>query len=148
MMSLNDTNSVIPGLYPKDKTFYYCKLTDYKQVSFTCQHTGIWKLDLLKLFHPSCQTVDELRKLQPAGSETADSAKVSDQILLTLAGIYVLQKFYVDKKNCWTLVVNKAATAIIKDFQQQGRSVSKEDVQKMVDALIVNFAIDSSSYVN
>lgn len=26
----------ISALYPKDKTFYYNKLTDYKQISFTC----------------------------------------------------------------------------------------------------------------
>jgi len=38
--------------------------------------------------------------------------------------------------------------AIIKEYNQQGRCVSKEEVQKMVDALVVNFAVDSSNYAN
>ena len=36
VIDVPDANSVIPGLYPKDKTFYYSRSCDYKQISFTC----------------------------------------------------------------------------------------------------------------
>ena len=96
-------------------------------MSFTCQANGLWKTDLLNLCGPSCKTVADLRKLQPTASPHSDS------VLLTLAGIHILQKFFAAKKDCWTLVVSKAFNAVIKEAAGTGSSLNRADVQQMVD---------------
>jgi hypothetical protein len=50
-------NKPVGLFYPDDRTFYYTKSTDYKEVSFACSPNGFWKLDLLKLCHPSCHDI-------------------------------------------------------------------------------------------
>jgi hypothetical protein len=97
---------------------------------------------LLKLFHPDCRTIEQLRQLQPASCNDP----IPDQILLTLAGIHILQHFYEEKKNCWQLVANKAIAATIKEFKQHGKCVTKEEVQRMIDEVVVNFSINPESY--
>ena len=125
-------------LYPDEKTFYYTKLTDYKDISFACSPNGLWKIDLLKLCHPSCQKLDELRKQQ-----TIDNvAKLGDNVILTLAGLFILQKFFALKKNCWALIESKAMNALIKELNASGVASSRDDVQKLVDAFSVEFNVD------
>lgn len=90
---------------------------------------------MLKLCHPTCRTVCDLR------TSNAQLANVSDQVLLTLVGLRILQQFFGAKKNCWALVASKAVNAIVKETQ-----VSKEAVQAMVDQVVVNFSVDPSVY--
>jgi len=53
--------------------------------------------------------------------------------LLTLLGIHILQRFFADKKVCWTLIVSKAINAIVNEAQQAGKPITKEEVQKLAD---------------
>ena len=134
-------NKQSPFLYPDNKTFYYSKLTDYKEVSFACAPNGFWKLDLLKLCHPACQTVAELRKQQTGGIE-----KLSDNALLTLAGLKILQVNFAAKKNCWALIEAKAFNALAKELSTAGQASARDDIQKLVNAVHVDFNTDPSSY--
>jgi hypothetical protein len=127
-----------PFFYPDEKTFYYSKLTDYKDVSFTCSPNGFWKIDLLKLCHPLCQKLDELRKRQTI----ANADQLGDNVILTLAGLFILQKFFALKKNCWALIESKAMNALIKELTASGIASSRDDVQKLVDAFSVEFNVD------
>ena len=63
---------------------------------------------------------------------------LADEVLLTIAGIHILQKYYIDKKACWTLVQNKAKVAVIKAIKQQGRTIGTKDIENMVEALQLN----------
>lgn len=124
--------------YPDEKTFYYTKLTDYKDISFACSPNGFWKIDLLKLCHPSCQKLGELRKRQTI----PNVAKLGDNVILTLAGIFILQKFFALKKNCWALIESKAMNALIKELTASGVASSRNEVQTLVDAFSVEFNVD------
>jgi hypothetical protein len=67
-------------------------------------------------------------------------------VLLTLAGLKILQKFFAAKKNCWVLIEAKAFNALIKELSATGGSVTREQVQKLVTAFSVEFAIDKTEY--
>jgi hypothetical protein len=67
-------------------------------------------------------------------------------VLLTLTGLHILQKFFAAKKNCWALIEGKAFNALLKELAAAGGSVSREDVQKLVDALSIEFSVDPSEY--
>ena len=66
---------------------------------------------------------------------------LTDEVMLTIAGIHILQKHFIDKKACWTLVVNKAMNAVIKAVQQQGKTLASNNVQEMVDSMQVDFSM-------
>lgn len=101
-------NTSVTIQFPKDVEFFYCPLTDYKEISFACLPSGLWTAKLLQFCSPTCSTVEALRKLQaPITTGT------KDEVLLTLAGIKILQAHYADKKNCWALIVSKAVNAIM-----------------------------------
>ena len=71
---------------PKNWTYYFSLKTDYKDIIFTQEATGLWSEALLDLVDPDCETFESLRKLQT-------SPKLADlpvQILLTLVGIHLL----------------------------------------------------------
>jgi hypothetical protein len=46
-------------------------------------------------------------------------------VLTTLVGIRLLQEHYANKKNCWTLVVNKAFYAIQQLLKKQGKDLNQ-----------------------
>ena len=71
----------------------------------------------------------DLRKLQAKSSDLANEKLIDDQALLTLVGISLLQKYYGHKKNCWSLVVNKAFYAIKQTLDKTyKRDVSQSDI--------------------
>ena len=135
-------NKTCNFFYPDEKTFYYTKLTDFKMICFTCSPNGFWKIDLLKLCHPSCRNLDDLRKRQA----NAEIAKSCDNVILTLAGLFILQKFYALKKNSWLLVEAKAFNALVKELAASGIAKSKNGVQKLVEDFKIEFSTDQSDY--
>jgi len=64
--------------------------------------------------------------------QPAELKGLQDEILLTLAGIHILQNAFPEKKNCWALVVAKAINAMA---AKQG--VTKQQVQVMADQVQV-----------
>jgi len=57
-------NDTTPMKFPVNVEFiYYEILTDFTEVSFTCQPNGFWTSDLLKLCGPTCRDIVSLRKL-------------------------------------------------------------------------------------
>ena len=65
---------------------------------------------------------------------------------MTLAGLFILQKFFAPKKNCWALIEAKAMNALIKELTASGVASSRAGVQKLVDAFSVEFNVDQSEY--
>jgi hypothetical protein len=46
-------------------------------------------------------------------------------VLLTLAGLHILQRFFATKKNCWALIEAKAINALAKELAISGSSVTR-----------------------
>ena len=69
---------------------------------FTQLPTGIWKDTLLSMLET--KTFKELR--------TAQTLVLSDQVLLTLAGLKILTDYFGDDRKSWKRVASKARNAL------------------------------------
>lgn len=86
-----------------------------------------------------------MRKLQP--KSLASKKAITDDVLLTLLGIHLLQKHYGAKKTCWTLVVNKAFYAIQQAIREtQKKDMTRDEIQTLVNSLTVSFNDDWMTY--
>ena len=100
-------NTAVPYLKKGDlskspsEVNYYIK-RNYKDVVFTQLSTGIWKETLLVMLQT--KTIEELR--------AAQKIAVSDELLLTLAGLKILAEHFSDDRKSWKLVASKARNAL------------------------------------
>jgi len=91
---------------------------DFKEIVKCFQANGIMSEKLLKYL--SVESVSELRAQQA----TKTMKDVSDEVLLTLVAIKILNYHYEDYKKLWTLVEKKARKALIPKLNVDAKTIT------------------------
>ena len=104
----------------------------FREVLHTFSSSGSMKASLLTML--SASSVEELRNEQPDDSVLRQSSQVSDSVLLTLAAIKILTKWFPEHKKVWHLVEKKA-----RKFVLSNSSLTKETINNALDALDTTF---------
>ena len=100
--NINKPYSENDAIQDKPSEVKYFIKRNYRDVVFTQLPTGIWKDTLLSMLET--KTFKELR--------TAQTLVLSDQVLLTLAGLKILTDYFGDDRKSWKRVASKARNAL------------------------------------
>ena len=104
--------------YPSYVNISFMLSLDFREIVTAFNSTGIMSEKLIKFL--SVQSVDELREKQ-----TDDKVKaVSDEVLITLIAIKILNDHYKPSKKLWNLVEKKSRKAAIAKLSITGKELS------------------------
>ena len=100
--NINMPYSKNDAIWDKPSEVKYLIKRNYIDVVFTQLPTGIWKDTLLTMLET--KTIKELR--------AAQKLVLSDEVLMTLAGLKILEVYFGGDRKSWKLVASKAKNAL------------------------------------
>ena len=85
----------------------------FREIVFLFSSNGCMQPALLSFL--SVDSIQALRNAQDSSSILKQESRVSNQAVLTLTGIKILNEFFPDSKKIWTLVEKKARKFVMQD---------------------------------
>ena len=112
------------------KTLYFEQTATFKEIVFSQKSDGEWSTKLLSHLDT---TIDALRAKHTSPQSLSN---LTDGQVLTLVGIYVLQKHFANDRKLWKLVVDKAKRKLT------GQGIQIEEIDRFVN----KFEIEMPSF--